>query len=99
MKYQMLATEYFNAGGHCMVTICDVYLPDEHQLIFAYVCDGYATLYSRDYLRGDDEPEDYDEITIDSWMYFDEENCDSQQYKEVLEEALRINNQYIDNNN
>ena len=97
MNYKMLATEYFNAGGHCMVTICDVYFPEDHQLMFVYVCDGYATLFSRDYLRGDDEPDDYYEITIDSWLYLDEEICSSEQYKDLLEEAVRIHQQNIDN--
>lgn len=80
-----------------MVTVCDVYFPETHQLMFVYVYDGYATLYSRDWLRSDDEPDDYDEITVDCWLYFEEETCSSEQYKDLLEEAVRINQQNIDN--
>lgn len=93
-KYQIVNHEYLTTGCHLMVTICDVYFPAEHQLMFVYVCDGYAMLFSRDYLRSDDEPDDYDSILIDSWQYFDYEVCDSKQYKELLEECKKIHEEY-----
>lgn len=96
INYQIINHEYFNTGGHCMVTICDVYLPDSHKLVFVYCHDGWANIYNEDFIRSEDELEYNDSMFIAGVNFFEEEACDEEQYNSLLHECYSIHEQYIE---
>ena len=79
-----------------MVTICDVYLPDSHKLVYVYCFDGWTNIYNQDFIRDEDEPEYNDSMFIAGVNFFEEEACDDEQYNKLLNECYSIHEQYIE---
>lgn len=65
-KFKVLDYEYFNSGGHCMVGVFTVWLPDKNQTIYALTNEEGCTLATVDYIRNDLDIDDYDELMIES---------------------------------
>lgn len=69
MKYKVLAYDFRNTGGNCMVSITDVWLPDENKTVYVFTNDEGCSISAVDYIRNDITVDDYDDVTIDSFEY------------------------------
>ena len=65
-RFKVLDFEYFNSGGHCMISIFTVWPPEENKTIYALTNEEGCTLATVDYIRNDLNIDDYDELMIES---------------------------------
>lgn len=71
MNYKVISHDYENAGGHCMVSVFEVWLPDENRTVFVNVGEGYCTITTVNHVMSDIEIDDFDKITIATLSYKD----------------------------
>ena len=71
MNYKVISHDYENAGGHCMVSVFEVWLPDENRTVFVNVGEGYCTITTVNHIMSDIEIDDFDKITIATLSYKD----------------------------
>lgn len=69
MNYQIMNHEYLNTGGHCMVSVFEVWLPDENRTVFVNVGEGYCTITTVNHIMSDIEIDDFDKITVAMLSY------------------------------
>lgn len=79
LQYKVLETSYENTGGHCMVGISTVWLPQLNQTLYAVVNDECAAIYTVDHIRQDLDINDYDDVTLDL-MYWSAHEYTSRYY-------------------
>lgn len=65
MKYRVISHNYRNTGGNMMVSVFQIYLPKDNRTVFVNCGEHSASMTTVDYINNF-EPEDYDEITIES---------------------------------
>lgn len=75
MNYQIMNHEYLNTGGHCMVSVFEVWLPDENRTVFVNVGEGHCTITTVNHIMNDIEIDDFDKITIATLSYRDADDC------------------------
>lgn len=71
MNYKVLAHEFTNTGGNCMVNITDVWLPDENKTVYVYTNEDGCTIATADYIRHCLDVDDCNEFIMDSLYYCD----------------------------
>ena len=69
MNYQIMNHEYLNTGGHCMVSVFEVWLPDENRTVFVNVGEGDCTITTVNHIMNDIEIDDFDKITVTTLSY------------------------------
>ena len=69
MNYQIMNHEYLNTGGHCMVSVFEVWLPDENRTVFVNVGEGDCTITTVNHIMNDIEIDDFDKITVATLSY------------------------------
>ena len=69
MNYKVMTHSYINSGGNCMVSVFEVWLPDENRTVYVNVGEGYSTITTVNYIENDLDIDDYDAITIDVMVY------------------------------
>lgn len=69
MNYQIMNHEYLNTGGHCMVSVFEVWLPDENRTVFVNVGEGDCTITTVNHIMNDIEIDDFDKITVAMLSY------------------------------
>ena len=75
MNYQVMNHEYLNTGGHCMVSVFEVWLPDENRTVFVNVGEEYCTITTVNHIMRDLEIDDYDKITVATLYYKESDDC------------------------
>lgn len=75
MNYNVISHNYENAGGHCMISIFEVWLPDENRTVFVNVGEGYCTITTVNHIMSDIEIDDFDKITIATLNYKESDDC------------------------
>ena len=89
MNYQIMNHEYLNTGGHCMVSVFDVWLKDENRQVWLYVgCETNAAICTVDYLRHDIPIDNYDDITVDSVDFEDYSQIANSRYRNLFVECI-----------
>ena len=63
-KFKVLHHEYLNTGGHCMVSIFTVWLPDKNQTVYVMVNEEGCTMSTVDYISNEVDIDDYDHVQI-----------------------------------
>ena len=71
MNYKVISHDYEDTGGHCMVSVLEVWLPDENRTVFVNVGEGYCTITTVNHIISDIEIDDFDKITIATLSYRD----------------------------
>ena len=69
MNYRIMNHEYLNTGGHCMVSVFEVWLPDENRTVFVNVGEGHCTITTVNHIMSDIEIDDFDKITVAMLSY------------------------------
>lgn len=69
MNYRIMNHEYLNTGGHCMVSVLEVWLPDENRTVFVNVGEGHCTITTVNHIMSDIEIDDFDKITVAMLSY------------------------------
>ena len=75
MNYQIMNHEYLNTGGHCMVSVFEVWLPDQNRTVFVNVGEEYCTITTVNHIMSDLEIDDFDKITVATLNYGDSDDC------------------------
>lgn len=63
-KFKVLRHEYLNTGGHCMVSVFTVWLPDKNQTVYMMVNEEGCTMSTVDYISNEVDIDDYDHVQI-----------------------------------
>lgn len=69
MNYQIMNHEYLNTGDHCMISVFEVWLPDENRTVFVNVGEGHCTITTVNHIMNDIEIYDFDKITVAMLSY------------------------------
>jgi hypothetical protein len=69
MNYNVISHNYENAGGCCMISVFEVWLPDENRTVFVNVGEEYCTVTTVNHIMSDLEIDDFDKITIATLSY------------------------------
>ena len=75
MNYNVISHNYLNTGGHCMISVFEVWLPDENRTVFVNVGEGYCTITTVNHIMSDIEIDDFDKITITTLSYKESDDC------------------------
>ena len=75
MNYTVISHDYENTGGHCMISVFEVWLPDENRTVFVNVGEEYCTVTTVNHIMSDLEIDDYDKITVAELYYKDSDDC------------------------
>lgn len=75
MNYNVISHNYENTGGHCMISVFEVWLPDENRTVFVNVGEGYCTITTVNHIMSDIEIDDFDKITIATLNYKESDDC------------------------
>lgn len=75
MNYQIMNHEYLNTGGHCMISVFEVWLPDENRTVFVNVGEEYCTITTVNHIMSDIEIDDFDKITVATLNYKETDDC------------------------
>lgn len=69
MNYNVISHNYENTGGHCMISVFEVWLPDENRTVFVNVGEEYCTVTTVNHIMSDLEIDDFDKITVATLNY------------------------------
>lgn len=69
MNYKVISHNYENAGGNCMISVFEVWLPDENRTLFVNVGEDYISLTTVNHVMSDVQIDDYDAATIETLSY------------------------------
>ena len=69
MNYKVISHNYENAGGNCMISVFEVWLPDENRTLFVNVGEDYVSLTTVNHVMSDVQIDDYDAVTIETLSY------------------------------
>lgn len=75
MNYKVISHDYENTGGHCMISVFEVWLPDENRTVFVNVGEDYCTITTVNHIMSDIEIDDFDKITIATLSYKESDDC------------------------
>lgn len=75
MNYSVISHNYENTGGHCMISVFEVWLPDENRTVFVNVGEGYCTITTVNHIMSDIEIDDFDKITVATLNYREVDDC------------------------
>ena len=75
MNYNVISHNYVNTGGHCMVSVFEVWLPDENRTVFVNVGEGYSTITTVNHIMSDLEIDNFDKITVTTLNYTESDDC------------------------
>ena len=75
MNYTIISHDYENTGGHCMISVFEVWLPDENRTVFVNVGEEYCTITTVNHIMSDLEIDDYDKITVATLNYKESDDC------------------------
>lgn len=75
MNYNVISHNYENTGGHCMISVFEVWLPDENRTVFVNVGEEYCTITTVNHIMSDLEIDDFDKITIATLNYKESDDC------------------------
>ena len=75
MNYNVISHNYKNTGGYHMVSVFDVWLPDENRTVFVNVGEGYCTITTVNYIMSGLEIDDFDKITVTTLDYTEYDDC------------------------
>lgn len=74
MNYNVISHNYENTGGHCMISVFEVWLPDENRTVFVNVGEDYCTITTVNHIMSDLEIDDFDKITVATLNYKESDN-------------------------
>lgn len=86
MNYKTMSHNYINTGGHIMVSVFEVWLPDENRTVYVNVGERYCTITTVNHICNDIQIDDFDKITVDTVSYDD--NDISSKYFDMLRYCL-----------
>ena len=75
MNYNVISHNYLNTGGHCMISVFEVWLPDENRTVFVNVGEEYCTITTVNHIMSDLEIDDFDKITVATLNYKESDDC------------------------
>lgn len=75
MNYTIISHDYENTGGNCMISVFEVWLPDENRTVFVNVGEEYCTITTVNHIMSDLEIDDYDKITVATLNYKESDDC------------------------
>ena len=75
MNYNVISHNYLNTGGHCMISVFEVWLPDENRTVFVNVGDECCTITTVNHIMSDFEIDDFDKITVATLNYKESDDC------------------------
>lgn len=95
--FKVLDYEYLNTGGHCMVGIFEVWLPERNQTVYVLTNEEGYSMVTVDYLRRDLDIYDYDELTIEcsDWCRLTGNEKYFELYKYCLNEYTKSDCRYF----
>lgn len=95
--FTVLNYEYLNTGGHCMVGIFEVWLPERLQTVYVSVNEEGYSMSVVDHIRNYLEIYDYDEITIEcgDWSRLTGNEKYFELYKHCLNEYTKSDCRYF----
>lgn len=87
MKYRVISHDYRNTGGNMMVSVFQIYLVEQNRTVFVNCGENSASITTVDYVNNF-EPDDYDEITIESVDFTEGMSAEICTYYDVLSYCL-----------
>ena len=100
MNYQIINHDYMNTGGHCMVSVFEVWIKDVNKTVFVNIGEEYITMTTVNHIWRDLDIDDYNDITIAEYMYCDgdyaEDGMDYELCRECLHEYLKKDCEYFE---
>ena len=88
MNYKILANDYVNTGGNCMVLVSEVWLKDENKTVYVFTADEHCVMSTVDYIRKDLEVDDYDEFIVEAACFTDADHADCCTYFEIYRDCV-----------
>jgi hypothetical protein len=88
MNYQVINHDYMNTGGHCMISVFEVWLKDDNKTVFVNVGEEYVTITTVNHICRDLDIEDYSDITIAEFNYTDGDQLEESPYNQIMRECL-----------
>ena len=75
MNYNVISHNYLSTGGHCMISVFEVWLPDENRTVFVNVGEKYCTITTVNHIMSDLKIDDFDKITVATLNYMESDDC------------------------